>query len=129
MHGDGVVLLVEDEAPVRAFAARALSLRGYTVLEADCAETALDLLADPELEVDIFVTDVIMPGKDGPTWVREALENRPDTKVVFVSGYAEDAFNNESDHIPPSPAIPTDAPLTLSVPHSHLQRYEPQSSP
>ncbi len=106
VNGDGVVLLVEDEAPVRAFAARALSLRGYTVLEADCAETALDLLADPELEVDIFVTDVIMPGKDGPTWVREALEHRPDTKVVFVSGYAEDAFNNESDHIPNSVFLP-----------------------
>jgi len=100
------VLLVEDEAPVRAFAARALSLRGYTVLEADCAETALELLADPDLEVDIFVTDVIMPGKDGPTWVREALEERPDTKVVFVSGYAEDAFNNESDHIPNSVFLP-----------------------
>lgn len=106
MQGDGVVLLVEDEAPVRAFAARALSLRGYTVLEADCAETALELLSDPELEVDIFVTDVIMPGKDGPTWVREALERRPHTKVVFVSGYAEDAFNNESDHIPNSVFLP-----------------------
>ncbi|WP_242650492.1 ATP-binding protein [Cognatiyoonia koreensis] len=104
--GDGVVLLVEDEAPVRAFASRALSLRGYTVLEADCAETALSLLADPDLEVDIFVTDVIMPGKDGPTWVREALESRPDTKVIFVSGYAEDAFGDESEHIPNSVFLP-----------------------
>ena len=104
--GDGVVLLVEDEAPVRAFASRALSLRGYTVLEADCAESALTLLADPDLEVDIFVTDVIMPGKDGPTWVREALTTRPNTKVVFVSGYAEDAFADESEHIPNSVFLP-----------------------
>ena len=103
---DGVVLLVEDEAPVRAFASRALRLRGYTVLEADCAESALQLLSDRELKVDIFVTDVIMPGKDGPTWVREALHDRPDTKVVFVSGYAEDAFGDDKSKIPNSVFLP-----------------------
>lgn len=102
----GVVLLVEDEAPVRAFASRALRLRGYTVLEADCAESALDLLSDPDLCVDIFVTDVIMPGMDGPTWVREALSDRPDTKVVFVSGYAEDAFGDDKSKIPNSVFLP-----------------------
>ena len=91
---EGVVLLVEDEAPVRAFATRALRLRGYTVLEADCAETALEMLENEELRVDIFVTDVIMPGQDGPTWVRKALLQRPETKVVFVSGYPEDAFDD-----------------------------------
>ena len=111
-NGDGVVLLVEDEAPVRAFASRALRLKGYTVLEADCAEAALELLNDPSLSVDIFVTDVIMPGKDGPTWVREALEARPDTKVVFVSGYAEDAFGNERSHVPNSVFLPKPFSLT-----------------
>ncbi len=109
---EGVVLLVEDEAPVRAFAARALRLRGYTVLEADCAETALSMLADGDLMVDIFVTDVIMPGMDGPTWVREALQDRPDTKVVFVSGYAEDAFGDEGPQIPNSVFLPK--PFSLS---------------
>lgn len=103
---DGVVLLVEDEAPVRAFASRALRLRGYTVLEADCAEAALAMLADPDLNVDLFVTDVIMPGMDGPTWVRQALEARPETKVVFVSGYAEDAFGDEQSRIPNSVFLP-----------------------
>ena len=91
---DGVVLLVEDEAPVRAFATRALRLRGYTVLEADHAEAALEMLDNEDLHVDIFVTDVIMPGQDGPTWVRQALKSRPDTKVVFMSGYPEDAFDD-----------------------------------
>ena len=91
---DGVVLLVEDEAPVRAFASRALRLRGYTVIEADCAEAALTLLESDELHIDVFVTDVIMPGMDGPTWVRQALHQRPETKVVFVSGYPEDAFDD-----------------------------------
>jgi two-component system cell cycle sensor histidine kinase/response regulator CckA len=103
---DSVVLLVEDEAPVRAFASRALRLRGYTVLEAECAEAALELLSDPDLNVDVFVTDVIMPGMDGPTWVREALCDRPNTKVVFVSGYAEDAFGDDKSKIPNSVFLP-----------------------
>jgi len=103
---DGVVLLVEDEAPVRAFASRALRLRGYTVLEADCGENALSMLADPLLKVDVFVTDVIMPGMDGPTWVRKALLVRPNTHVVFVSGYAEDAFGDEGPRIDNSIFLP-----------------------
>ncbi len=102
----GVVLLVEDEAPVRAFASRALRLRGYSVLEADCAEAALGMLDDPALLVDLFVTDVIMPGLDGPTWVRQALQQRPDTKVVFISGYAEDAFSDGQSQIPNAVFLP-----------------------
>jgi len=110
---DGVVLLVEDEAPVRSFASSALRLQGFTVLEADCAEAAIDLLADPELHVDLFVTDVIMPGMDGPTWVRQALKDRPNTKVVFVSGYAEDAFGDGQKRIPNSVFLPK--PFSLSA--------------
>ncbi|MEM6307500.1 MAG: ATP-binding protein, partial [Pseudomonadota bacterium] len=92
-----VVLLVEDEAPVRAFASRALQLKGYTVLEADCGETALDILADPDLDVDVFVTDVVMPGMDGPTWVSKAQKKRPDVSVVFVSGYPQNSFANREN--------------------------------
>lgn len=113
MPMDAVVLLVEDEAPVRAFASRALRLRGYTVLEADCAETALDLLEDAELKVDVFVTDVIMPGMDGPTWVRQALLERPQTRVVFVSGYAEDAFCDDQSRIPNAVFLPK--PFSLNA--------------
>ncbi len=96
------VLLVEDEAPVRAFAARALRLKGYKVLEAEHAEAALDLLADPELVVDVFVTDVVMPGMDGPSWVRSALRDRPKTRVVFISGYTEDIFAEGQSPVPNS---------------------------
>ena len=103
---DGVILLVEDEAPVRAFASRALRLRGYTVLEADCAEAALKTLEDQSLNIDVFVTDVVMPGMDGPSWVREALKVRPDVRVVFVSGYAEDSFGEEQTRIPNSVFLP-----------------------
>jgi len=105
-YGDGVVLLVEDEAPVRAFASRALRLRGYTVIEADSAEQALKTLEDPDLSIDIFVTDVIMPGMDGPSWVREALKRRPGVRVVFVSGYAEESFGDAQARIPNSVFLP-----------------------
>ncbi|MGC3937195.1 ATP-binding protein [Roseobacter sp. EG26] len=105
-HGDGVILLVEDEAPVRAFASRALRLRGYTVLEADSAEAALKTLEDASLNVDVFVTDVVMPGMDGPSWVREALKERPGVRVVFVSGYAEDSFGETQIKIPNSVFLP-----------------------
>ena len=105
-NGDGVILLVEDEAPVRAFASRALRLRGYTVLEADSAEAALKTLEDSNLAIDLFVTDVVMPGRDGPSWVREALKDRPDVRVVFVSGYAEDRLNSEKTQIPNSVFLP-----------------------
>lgn len=105
-QGEGVVLLVEDEAPVRAFASRALRLRGYTVLEADSAEEALRTLEDPSLDVDVFVTDVVMPGMDGPTWVREALKERPNVRVVFVSGYAEGAFGDSQPDLPNAIFLP-----------------------
>ncbi len=111
-QGDGVVLLVEDEAPVRAFAARALRLRGYTVIEAKSAEEALELLGNKELMIDVFVTDVVMPGMDGPTWVVEALKTRPDAKVVFVSGYAEESFGDTQARIPNSVFLPK--PFSLS---------------
>ena len=111
-YGDGVVLLVEDEAPVRAFASRALRLRGYTVIEADSAEQALKTLEDADLSVDIFVTDVIMPGMDGPSWVREALKTRPDVRVVFVSGYAQESFGDAQASIPNSVFLPKPFSLT-----------------
>ena len=111
-QGEGVVLLVEDEAPVRAFASRALRMRGYTVLEAENAEEALKTLEDPGLEVDIFVTDVVMPGMDGPSWVKQALESRPNVRVIFVSGYAEDYLSETQARIPNSVFLPKPFSLT-----------------
>ena len=106
LTGRGVVLLVEDEVPVRSFAARALNIRGYTVVEAGSAEEALEILEDKDLHVDIFVSDVIMPGMDGPTWVRMAQKDRPDTRVVFVSGYAEDVFDGGQISVPNATFLP-----------------------
>lgn len=117
--GEGVVLLVEDEAPVRAFASRALRMRGYTVLEAANAEDALTLLGDPALKVDIFVTDVVMPGMDGPSWVKLALVQRPDVRVIFVSGYSEDALQEHQARIPNSIFLPK--PFSLAELTSTVQ--------
>jgi len=102
----GVILLVEDEAPVRTFAARALKLRGYDVIVAACAEEALEKLKDNDLRIDVFVTDIVMPGRDGPSWVKEALINRPNTRVVFVSGYAEDVLETQQASMPNSVFLP-----------------------
>ena len=95
-------------------------MRGYTVVEAESAEEALEKLADTSLSVDVFVTDVIMPGMDGPTWVREALKDRPDVKVVFVSGYAEDAFEKTGGKVPNSVFLAK--PFSLSDLTSTVQR-------
>jgi len=111
-HAGGVILLVEDEAPVRTFASRALRMRGYTVLEAENAEEALAMLEDLSLNIDVFVTDVIMPGMDGPSWVAKALEDRPGVRVVFVSGYAEESFAEQQARIPNSVFLPK--PFSLS---------------
>ncbi|MGX9350493.1 ATP-binding protein [Shimia sp. W99] len=109
---DGVVLLVEDEAPVRSFASRALRLRGFTVLEAGSGEEALELLENEAPVVDLFVTDVIMPGLDGPGWVRKARRDYPQTPVIFVSGYAEDSFSDDQSQIENSSFLPK--PFSLS---------------
>jgi two-component system, cell cycle sensor histidine kinase and response regulator CckA len=97
LTGQGTVLLVEDEEAVRAFAARALSSRGYRVIEAGTGAVALELLRQHKDEIDLVVSDVVMPEMDGPTLLREMRAFAPDMRVVFMSGYAEDAFRKNLD--------------------------------
>jgi len=92
LTGQGVILLVEDEDPVRAVNARALSARGYTVLEAASGVEALQIMEERQQPVDLVVSDVVMPEMDGPTLYGELRNRYPGLKVIFVSGYAEDAF-------------------------------------
>ncbi|MBV1927423.1 MAG: response regulator [Rhodobacteraceae bacterium] len=122
-QGEGVILLVEDEEPVRAFASRALRLRGYTVLEANSAEQALRTLEDQALLVDVFVTDVVMPGMDGPSWVRHALKDRPNVRVVFVSGYAEGALGDSDLLVPNSVFLPKPFSLNQLTDTVHQQLH------
>lgn len=87
-----VVLLVEDEEAVRRGGKRMLETRGYTVHEAGSGVEALDILEELDGQVDIVVSDVVMPEMDGPTLLGEIRKTWPDMKFVFVSGFAEDAF-------------------------------------
>lgn len=91
LTGQGVILLVEDEDAVRAFGARALSQRGYTVHEASSGAEAL-LVMEEIGHVDLIVSDVVMPEMDGPTMLKELRKQGITAKVIFVSGYAEEAF-------------------------------------
>lgn len=97
LSGEGTVLLVEDEDAVRAFAARALATRGYKVLEASNGEMGLEVVMEEEGKIDIMVSDVVMPHMDGPTMAKRVKERYPDIKVVFISGYTEDAFEDDID--------------------------------
>ncbi len=97
LTGKGTILLVEDEDAVRVFAARALKNKGYTVIEADGGETALQELDAVNGKVDLIISDVVMPQMDGPTLIKKVRETQPNLKVVFISGYAEDAFRKNMD--------------------------------
>lgn len=92
LTGQGLVLLVEDEDAVRAFATRALRNKGYTVIEASSGEQALALPREQLDRVEVLVSDVVMPNMDGPTLAEHLRQRRPDLKILFISGYAEDAL-------------------------------------
>ena len=96
LWGSGTVLLVEDEPMVRGVAERALTRHGYNVITADNGEEALELLATGE-EIALLISDVVMPVMDGPTMVREARKTRPNLKILFMSGYAEEQLRNSID--------------------------------
>ena len=75
----------------RALNARGLTSRGYTVLEAGNGVEAMEVF-ESEGGVDLVVSDVVMPEMDGPTLLKELRQRNPDVKIIFVSGYAEEAF-------------------------------------
>ncbi len=97
LTGIGTVMLVEDEDPVRIFGARALRNKGYTVIEAKSGEEALAAIRDGETPIDLLITDVVMPRMDGPALVRQVRDSHPQMKVIFISGYTEDAFRQRLD--------------------------------
>ena len=99
LTGHGTILLVEDEEGLRALNARGLQSRGYTVFQAGNGVEALEELEKQGGQVDLVVSDVVMPEMDGPTLMKELKRRNPDIKIIFVSGYAEDAFDRSlPDH-------------------------------
>ncbi len=95
LTGKGNVLLVEDEDAVRMFGARALRNKGYTVLEATSGEGAIEVLNNAKVDIDIIISDVMMPGMDGPTLIRLIREDRPNMKVIMISGYSEETIRGD----------------------------------
>ena len=94
LSGAGRILFVEDEAAVRGIAARLLRQRGYEVIEAADGEEALQLAEEWAGQIDMLISDVIMPGLDGPSLLRKARPFIGDVPVLFISGYAESDFSD-----------------------------------
>jgi two-component system, cell cycle sensor histidine kinase and response regulator CckA len=92
LTGQGTILLVEDEEGLRSLNARGLRSRGYSVIEASNGIEAMEALEQENGAVDLVVSDVVMPEMDGPTLLKTMRGRNPDLKIIFVSGYAEDAF-------------------------------------
>ncbi len=94
LSGAGRILFVEDEDAVRGVAARLLRARGYEVIEAADGEEALMLAEDNAGKIDLMISDVIMPGIDGPTLLKKARQFLGNAPVMFISGYAEAEFSD-----------------------------------
>ncbi len=94
LSGAGRILFVEDEAAVRGIAARLLRQRGYEVIEAEDGEQALELAEQHAGTIDMMISDVIMPGLDGPALLKKARPFLGDAPVLFISGYAESDFSD-----------------------------------
>jgi two-component system, cell cycle sensor histidine kinase and response regulator CckA len=93
LTGQGTILLVEDEDGLRSLNARGLRSRGYSVIEAANGLEAMEALEERNGAVDLVVSDVVMPEMDGPTLLKEMRQRNPNLKIIFVSGYAEEAFD------------------------------------
>ena len=107
LTGSERILLVEDEDAVRTFSQRALTNKGYEVFAAESGDAAWEMFESGEVDrLDLMVTDVVMPGMDGPSLVKKVREKYPDLKVVFMSGYTEDKLadhQGEDIHFLPKP--------------------------
>ncbi len=95
LTGTARILLVEDEDAVRTFSTRALTNKGYQVIGAEHGEAALALIDREGLSnIDLLITDVMMPGMDGPTMAKKIRERSPEMKIIFISGYTEDRLKD-----------------------------------
>jgi two-component system cell cycle sensor histidine kinase/response regulator CckA len=89
-RGSETILVVEDDKILRGLAVKLLQEGGYHVIEAEDAENALKILSSAGVEVDLLLTDIVMPGKTGVELLAEAKKIRQNLRAVFMSGYAGD---------------------------------------
>ena len=83
-------MLVEDEDAVRLFTSKALTHKGYEIIEAPTGDIALEILKEHKNKIDLLISDVMMPGIDGLSLARKIRIQYPKIKVILVSGYSED---------------------------------------
>ena len=98
--GNETILLVEDEETLKSLTKEMLQSGGYRVLEADDPETALGILVEKKEDIDLLLTDVVMPGMSGAELSRRGREVVPGLKVIFMSGYAGDVLDRQIAPIP-----------------------------
>jgi PAS domain S-box-containing protein len=104
-NGDLTVLLVDDEKDLREVTARFIAKAGYRVLTAASGAEALEVAERHPDPINCLVTDVVMPGMDGRQLAHRFLTDRPDTKVIFISGYAEALIDDEGRSLEPGRTI------------------------
>ncbi|XVV14150.1 ATP-binding protein [Actinoplanes sp. CA-131856] len=93
-HGE-TLLVVEDEAALRDVAGRILSGAGYQVLKAECGVQALDVASRHSGQIDLLLSDVVMPGMLGKELAERLVRERPDTRVLYMSGYAQPVLHSQ----------------------------------
>ncbi|MDE2355733.1 MAG: response regulator [Alphaproteobacteria bacterium] len=120
LSGRGVLLLVEDEALVRGITARLLRARGYEVLEAGDGDAALELARAHAGRIDLMISDVVMPGLDGPGLLAAARPFLQGAPVLFVSGYAEAEFSDLLEGAPEVSFLPK--PLDIKTLAAEVKR-------
>jgi CheY-like chemotaxis protein len=92
MPGNETLLVVEDDGAVRTVIAKVLRQAGYRVVEAGTDEEALKLCSKPKPDIHLIVTDLVMPGLGGRALAKELQSLRPQVRVLYMSGYTEDAI-------------------------------------
>lgn len=112
LAGQGTILFVEDEDSVRVIAAKTLRKRGYKVIEACDGDEAYDILEAGEEKFDLMISDVVMPGMDGPTLLKKGRALLGDARIVFISGYAKEEFSDLLSEEPDVTFLPK--PFTLA---------------
>ena len=113
VRGSETVLLVEDEESVRQLVRETLESKGYTVLEADNGEAAMQLARTHDGTLDMLITDVVMPGMSGRELAQQLGASHPQTKILFLSGYTEDAIVHQGVFEPGTAFL--QKPFTLQV--------------
>jgi CheY-like chemotaxis protein len=94
LHGDETILIVDDDSSIRRLIVDTLQPLGYELIAASCAEEVLEMLDRSDQKIDLMLTDMIMPGMNGRDLAEVIKKKRPETEIVFMSGYTDEMITN-----------------------------------